>query len=239
MLKFADDLSMSFNVPDSEKKIARESAEYFSQINNLLSLAEDHLDIIYNPFSKYESVNSEYISKKIGALNRFKEKVKENFEKIKSVGVLAVNSFNYFELDTKCGELLSSFKSQVKDLEKSVITFLEILDQYESNEFRENVLKSIENVKKDSSELQQLIKDRILEHIDENILGKNWINNISEKTKQTIKQKIPAIVELYQEQNKVLNDVPDQHKRPQSLNPTDTQKIWYPQDLRNETLVSK
>jgi hypothetical protein len=118
---------------------------------------------------------------------------------------------------------------------------MDILDDFKSPDFRTNVLSAIENIRKESSEIEKLIRDRIIPHIDANILANDWISNTGDKLQVKIENRIPIITELFNERQKALESgsLPEIQKRPQSLNPSDTQRVYYPTDLRNATEVGE
>lgn len=235
MLKFSDTIQMSFKIPDHEKQIAQQASEAFLHVINTLSVCKDHISIIEDIFKKFQNISGDALHEKRGLLNRYKQQIKKNYgdEKFKSSAVKALHYLDYFSSDIHVAELCNAFKDGVKDLEKAITVLLDILDNYQDPEFRDQVLKSIENINKESVQLEQLVRDRVIEYLDDNILSRNWVNNTSEKLNLTLKNKKPLIMELFEERNNVLNTVPQINKRPQSLNPADNQRVWTPTDLRD------
>lgn len=238
--KFANTIEMSFEVPQSEKDIAASAAERFIAVVNELGLAKDHLDIIYTPFKKHENISTDAIVKRRGIIARFKRQVKENYNKVKALSLKAIQLLNYFGTDTHTLEVINSFKDSVQDLEKQITIFMDILDNYQSPDFRNNVITAIEGAKKQSAQVEKLIKDRIIEHIDDNILAKNWVSNTGDALHLKIKDKIPLITELFNERQKALQHaIPDIQKRPQTMNPGNIQRVYYPTDERNADLTGE
>lgn len=232
--KLANTLEMSFKVPESEKNIAHQAIERLQSVLNFLSIAKEHLDLIYSPFQKVQSLSIEIINKYKGKLNRFKQKVKENYKEVKQHSFYSLEKLNYFSIDTHCIELISSFKDSMSDLEKAVIKLLECLDDYNSNNYRDKIIIAIDNIRKESSQLEQLIRDRIINHLEENIIGKSWTTDIN--TEIELSEKIPTVIDIYNKINE--SSVPQPQKRPQILNPSDAQRVFYPQDLRNSTNIA-
>jgi hypothetical protein len=236
-IKLANAIEMSFQVPESEKNIANDASERFSAVSNALNLAKDHLDLMYEPFKKAEIISSDALTKKRGVLNRYKSKVKENYNKVKLLSLQAIQLLNYFSTDSHTMEMINAFKDSIQDVEKQVTIFMDILDNYKSPDFKNNVISAIEGVKKQSSQAEKLIKDRIIDHIDANILAKNWVTNTGNELSLKIQDRIPLITELFNERQKALEEtkvsVPDIQKRPQTMNPGNTQRMFYPTDLRN------
>lgn len=240
-VKLANTIEMSFEVPQSEKDIANSAVERFSAVNNALNLAKDHLNLMYDPFKKYDHISTEAIIKKRGVISRFKRQVKENYNKVKGLSLKAIQLLNYFSSDTHTLEIINAFKDVVQDVEKQVTIFMDILDNYKSPDFKNNVIAGIEGIKKQSAQAEQLIKDRIIDHIDANILAKNWVTNTGDALKIKIQDRVPLITELFNERQKALENavsgVPEIDKRPQTLNPGNIQRIYSPTDARNGDLT--
>lgn len=235
--KLAYAIEMAFNIPDSEKEIANIASERFSAVIDAIDQAKDHLDLMYDPFKEHENISTESLTKRRGVLNRYKQQVKKNFNRIMGLALYALEKFNYFATDTEISELISAFKDSVEDVEKQVNIFLDILNDYESPDFRQNVLKEIEGCQKQCIQLADIIQDRIIDHIDANILTKNWVTNTGDDMNIKIQNRVPVVTELYNERQKALegagNKIPDIAKRPQPMTPALTQRVMSPNDLRD------
>jgi len=57
--KLAATLDMSFRIPDTEKKVAKTAVENFFSTINSISIAKDHLDILYGPFKKAQAISTD------------------------------------------------------------------------------------------------------------------------------------------------------------------------------------
>lgn len=226
--KIAYQVQMSFDVPKEEKHLAEKCIEYFSLVMNHCELTNDYLNKIYDPFSSEgASATPEELHEKRGLLNRYKQSLKKRYNKIKLLAFYAMQLFNNFSNDTRSIELINAFESDFNILIKSVEDVLDVLSNYKSESFKDSLLASIDIVKKESAELEQLIRDRIIDHLNSNILNTSWSKDLGE-----IKNKEPALISIHQ------NNVPHIQKRPQVLNPTNTQSTLNPSDLRNETKLS-
>ncbi len=242
MLKLADSIQLSFKINDSEKKLAKEASETFLASLNQLNIAKEHLEIIRDVFQKYETIDPESVKEKIGVLNRFKKKVKENYGEIFKLEALkAIELFSVFDTDSQVEELIEAFRNSISDLEKAVVIFLNQMDEYENVEFRQNILLAIENIFKETAQISQLVKDRIINYIDDNILLDNWMSDGDNLVEKAIKQDNPEIYDILKEQepnipNRTKEEEPtgqpNVYKRPQSLTPADNQRMWSPTDLR-------
>ncbi len=72
-------------------------------------------------------------------------------------------------------------------------------------EFMTAALAAIDLIKKEASQLKQLINDRILTHIDTNILAKHWTANVADNYQNKVYEKVPMIIQLFQERQKAMN----------------------------------
>lgn len=204
MFKRAYTLQMNVNIPDAEKKIAEQASEAFESVIAKLKLGIEHLDLLYTPFAKRESLDSEEVVENRDILRKYRDNTKNIFEDIIKHGLMAVSLMGDFSTDSDVEELMGSFVSSIKDLEKQVNYLLSIFSNLNSTEFRDSLLASIDSVKKKSSQLKQLINDRILEHIDTNILAKNWESLVNDRYQNKVKDKTPLMVQLYNERQKAL-----------------------------------
>ena len=73
---------------------------------------------------------------------------------------------------------MNLFVSQVEDIEDAVNEFSELFADLESQDFVNNVILSINNINKYCDHLDNLIYDRIINNIKNNILTSNWMNTV-------------------------------------------------------------
>lgn len=205
--KFAESINMSLDVPDSEKKIAQRIVRKFQHLSKKIDSFDKHLDIIYNPFKSHENVSEESISEHRAALRRYRDKINENFEDIKVFIVGCITDLNYFSSDTNISEIIKSFNDSISDMENSLEALLSGLDNWKDKDYRSNVMKCIENVKKQTKSIDNLINDRIINDINTNILAKNWTDNLDDKLKSSIKDKEPYIKQLHEERERKLKEM--------------------------------
>ncbi len=238
--KLASTLNMSFKVSDTEKETAQSAIESFFSTINSLSIAKDHLDILYSPLKKAQEIPSDTLVEYRGKLNRFRSQVKKNFMQVKTHAFEALNRLNYFSTDTHCAELISAFKEGMDDVMNAATKLLEALDDYKVDDFKDKVVIGIENIKKESAQLENLIRDRIIDHIKQNIIGESWMTDSDEP--KTLEEKIPTVIDIYNNLNKLRNEkdnqVPQVQKKPQSLNFSDSGRVFYPQDARGEGKIA-
>lgn len=204
--KIASTIEMSFDIPEEEQHEAQLASDCFSEVINALDHAKDHLNIIYEPFKKADEIPPESVWEYRGAIRRYKDAIKENYNKVKSYGFKALIRLNTFSSDTHIMELINTFKSAIGDLEKQVNIMLDILDDLKAIEFKDNVISGIESIRHESFKIEKLIKERIMDHLDSNILTKDWVSSVSDDLKVTIQNKVPYITQLFQERQKAIGN---------------------------------
>ncbi len=227
--KIAGSIDLSFDIPDSEKQIARNTIEYLNGVYSSLKIASDHLDIIYDPFQSHTDISTESIVKNRGVIDRYKQKIKENYNKMKEYAFYSIRELNEFSSDSKIKEIVDAFRSSISDLEDSVVKLLEMLGDYESKTYRDDIVKQIDLIKQYTDNTRELIKDRIIQHVESNILADSWLENtekmLEEKEQKSGPQMEPA-----------KNLMIDPAKREQQMNPSDASGVYYPDYARTRQI---
>ena len=203
--KRAYSVQMSFRVPDAEKRIAEKAAESFQELIGLVRLANRHLNIFYIPFKQHQDYDTQEVLRYRMVLRRYRNQVKENFDKTMRQAHRCVVLMGEFSNDTQTVELMSVFVSEIDDLKKQVNRFLGLFSNIGSADFINAVLVSIESIKKQTSELKQTINDRILSHIDTNILAKSWTSAITDEYQNKVYEKLPLMVQLFRERQQAVS----------------------------------
>jgi len=236
--KIAETIEMSFDIPEAEKDIAKVSKQHFEATISSLKFAVDHLDHIYNPFKEHSNISVESVVENRGILQgRYSTKIKDNFEKVKKYALVAIRKLNKFtDGDSDIVEIVNTFEEAIGGIEDDVSKFLDILkNEYESEDFRKLVIDIVDNIKSKSDRLEDLVYNRIIDHINVNILTKSWMHDIDVDDNDD-DDNIPYIVQLVKEREEKLgNDFPAADKKEQSLNLSDAQRMYYPDHMSNDT----
>jgi hypothetical protein len=227
MLKLADSIQMSFNITESDKKYALQIEEHLYQVINLLGICKDHLNIIQDAFKDSPEISADLLHEKRGLLNRYKQQIKKNFEELLQFASLASHYLEFFGSDSHIIGISSSFEEDIKELEKNCTQLLEILDDYRNPEFVKLILNAIKAIEKKSAQIEQLIKDRMVAYLDDNILAKNWKTNTFDNHPVELEEHKPELMQIVEN-----TGMPIINKRQQSLNPADNQRISTPTDIR-------
>lgn len=187
---------MSSPVTEAEKKQAEASLVAFEKCLNLLNISKDHLDIMYTPFKDHPEISPEEITKFRAAIRRFRDKVLDNFGQFKISAVRCITLMTFFSSDTDINNLLNSFINAVGELETDVNEFSSLFNKLEGKDFVPQVLKQIETIQSKCDEIKEIVEERVMEDIKTDILGKTWIDSITEKHQLQIEKKKPLILEL-------------------------------------------
>jgi len=197
-------VQMSFDVPDAERRIAEKAEEQFEELSSKLKLAMEHLDYMYIPFKTHNATDSSQLVENQVMFTRFKVRAKRNFDRIRKKAKYCLALMSEFRTDTATEEMMKSFVANIESVERQVNTFLSLFSNLNSPDFRDNVISTIDAIRKTVSQLRQMINDRILDHIDTNILAKNWISEFTGDAENRIKEKTPLLIELYKERQKAI-----------------------------------
>jgi hypothetical protein len=212
LIKLAETIEMSIEIPDGEINIAKRAVVHFEKLVKKLNSFNKHLNAIYNPFKEYQTVSSDSVEKYRGAIWKYRSQIKENFDKIKELSLLCVRDMSHFDSDTHITELLTSFSNDVGGTEDQVSSLMSVLSNWDTGNYKNNVVTAIESLKKEIAELRKLIYDRIIDHLNTNILAKNWVDDISDELNISIQDREPVITQLYQEREKQLKQMLSKEK---------------------------
>lgn len=204
--KIANTIEMSFDVPDSEQQQAQDTVDAFKKVLSTIDAAKKHLDLMYEPFKEAQDVPEEALLEYRGAIYRYKEQIKKNFNDVKGCAFLAMSKLKMFATDTHVTELLNTFKNTISDLEENVSALLDTLTDLKNQEFKDKLVKAIDSIDSASIEIEKLINDRIFDYIDTNILAKDWVSSARKQLKQEVEEHIPYITQLFEERQRALGN---------------------------------
>lgn len=205
--KLAETIELSIDIPESEKKMAAKIVMRFEKMIKKLDYFSDHLELMYDPFSKYNSVSEESILKYRRIIWNYIGQVKDNFESIKDLATICMKELNYFKNDTEIDKLRNTFSDFFYDLDTQVLDLFEILSDWEADEYQKKVISIMEIVMKEVSDIREFIYDRVIEHINSNILMRNWVEYSADKLNIDLKEKEPAITRLYKDREKRIKNM--------------------------------
>lgn len=207
MIKKAYAVQMSYDVTDAEKVQAEKSLLYFTHALKMLTLASEHLNIMKTPFKDKPDINKDEVMKARAAIRRFRDKAVENFNEFKHAAFKCVNAMQAFSSDTQTVKLMKSFISSIDELEVKVNDFIDLFADLESKEFPQSVVTDIEGIQEQCEEVEEIIDERIRNHIQNNILATSWVDSVSNELQTKVEKKTPLILDLFNKRQDQLNDV--------------------------------
>lgn len=207
MIKRAYAVQMTYEVSDAEKVQAEKAMLFFSHSTKLLSMASEHLNIMKTPFKNNPEMSGEDVLKARAAIRRFRDKSIENFNEFKKTAFQCVNIMKDFSSDTQTLKLMKSFISSIDDLETKVNEFSDLFIDLESKDFSTKIVEAIEDVQKECDAIEEIIEERIKNHIQSNILATSWVDSVSSDLQMQVQEKTPLILDLFNKRQEQLNSI--------------------------------
>jgi len=206
MIKKAYAVQMTYEVSDVEKAEAEQALLYFEHCAKLLRMASEHLDIMKTPFKDNPKMEPKDVMRVRAAIRRFRDKAVDNFNKFKKSAFNCVNIMQRFASDTQTVKLMKSFISSIDDLEVKVNKFVDLFSDLEAKSFVNDVVAAIEAIQKECEDIDEIIDERIKNHIQKNILASSWVDSVSNNLQLKIEEKTPLIIDLFNQRQDQLND---------------------------------
>jgi len=207
MIKRAYAVQMSYDVSDEEKNQADSALLAFEHAAKLLQLANNHLDIMKTPFKDNPEIDPKEVVKARVAIRRFRDQSVENFNAFKRQAFNCVSVMKLFESDTQTLKLMKSFISSIDDLETKVNKFVELCSDLEAKSFVADVVKALEAIQEQCTDIEEIMDERIKNHIQSNILATSWVDTVGNDMQKKIEEKTPLIVDLFNQRQDQLNDM--------------------------------
>lgn len=206
MIKKAYLVQMTYDVSDAEKASAERALYFFDHALKLLQLASEHLDIMKTPFKNNPEMDPKEVMKARAAIRRFRDKSVENFNEFKKSAFQCVHEMQEFASDTQTLKLMKSFISSIDDLEVKVNNFVDLFNDLEAKDFSTQIVSDIETIQKQCDDIEEIIDERIKDHIQQNILATNWTDSVGKEMEMTIEPKTPLILDLFNKRQDQLNE---------------------------------
>lgn len=207
MIKKAYSIQMSYDVSDDEKKSAEQALIFFDAALKKLHKATDHLNIMKTPFKENPEMTPEAVMNARAAIRRFRDKVIDNFNDFKITAFKCVNVMQSFASDTQSVKLMKSFISAIDTLEIQVNNFADLFTDLQSKEFPKKIVEQIESIQKDADGIDEIIDERIKNHIQTNILASSWVDSVSNDLQMKVEEKTPLILDLFNKRQDQLNEI--------------------------------
>lgn len=207
MLKKAYSVQMSYEVTDDEKRQAEKAILYFNHSSKLLDLANNHLNLMKTPFKENPEMQPADVMKARAALRRFRDKSVEQFNEFKITCFKCVKVLKHFSSDTQTIKLMKSFINAVDELQIKVNEFVDLFKDLENKDFAKNAVSSMEAIQKKCKDIDNMIDERIKDHIQNNILATSWVDDVGNELQIRLDKETPIILDLYNQRQEKLNDI--------------------------------
>lgn len=194
-------IQLSYSVSDEEKEMAEKALAYYNFLLRTLKQANDHLDLIYTPFKDGSPILPKSAWKNRAALRRYRDANIDIFNKFKRIAFKCFSLMHEFSSDTQAMKLNNSFVMSIGDIEKQVNRFSDLFSDLKSKEFGSSIVKSIDNIKKEIAQLEQIVEDRIMGYLENDLLNKSWVDSVSKELQHKIEEKIPESIRMIRERN--------------------------------------
>src|SRR5271157_3833744 len=142
IIKLAESVEMSIAIPDSEIGLAKKIVVNFKNLSRKYDAFNSLLDKIYTPFSNDSAMSRENIDKYKSAIWNYRNELKQMLSEIKGIAIICVKDLGFFASDIEITELLTSFTDSVGAIDDDMTTLTEALADWDSDDFRANVVKS-------------------------------------------------------------------------------------------------
>lgn len=228
MKKLAHQIELALLIPEADKEIAKLCIELLKSTVTRLGYSDDLLNKMYLPFKENTGASTESFKKDSPAIFRYKENIKKTFSEIKYMVLKSIGQFVYFDSDTKAHEMNESLKELSQDLENLVVEVLDVMDDVEDPNFQTNIIKGMDSIKQQTTSVVELIEDRIIDYLEDNILNTNWFNKSKSDIQLELNEKIPNLTKLYRDQGAEPDGIADKDLRgnvtQMEIQPTPLQK---------------
>lgn len=198
---------MSYKITDAEKAAAEKALIAFNYTTKVLDKIIDHVYIMLTPFKDNPDISPEEVIEFRAALRRYRDKVIDNFNQFKIASFKSIKILQPFSMDTETAKLTKTYVTYVDDLEHQISKFSDLFQNLKDKSFVTDIVASLTEVEKECNQIKDLIEDRVKSHIQKEILGRTWMDLISDDLQMKIEDHTPKLLELEQERNKQLSDL--------------------------------
>jgi hypothetical protein len=207
MLKKAYVSQMSYKLTDAEKQAAEKALIAFTFATKVLDKAINHIYVMLTPFKDNPDISPDEIVEFRAGLRRYRDKVIDNFNQFKIASFKSIKALQPFSMDTETAKLTKSYISYVDDLEHLIGKFSDLFQNLKDKDFVSSIVTSLTDIEKQCDQIKDLVEDRVKSHIQKDILGRTWMDLLSDELQVKMEDQMPKILELEQERNKQLDDL--------------------------------
>lgn len=165
-------LSVEFSVPvsESEKKQAQLLRNEMDALLEYMSEFHEFFDILAESLGEVES-GKELVS--IGNLIvKYKYKLRDHFNNvIRQLSKVLLESKRLFS-ETKTDQIQETIKANFSEIRLAFIDVIHFMEDYSSDDFPSKTVEKYELINKYMSQVEIVLRDEWMAHIDKNILTK-------------------------------------------------------------------
>jgi hypothetical protein len=181
LFKHADQ-QISFKVPPSEVKKAKQAIDLFDDIANIhIVKFNDHIDLLYQPFTDYKGVKPEQAVDASMHFKIFIDTTKSRLTDLKNKLIKALDILEDFSSDSNIASMLNSMSDTINNTDKQINLLENVIEELNTEDFQENIIKVLEAIKKEVLQLKQLIVESVIDYIRTHILQQDWTTEIKEE----------------------------------------------------------
>lgn len=177
MIKISQLVNFVINVPTAKKDAAKKILFFLKKIDKKLGDLNDYLDKLYNPFKEFSEVSPESIKEHRGVFHDYSEEIENIYLELKDMSATVVYALKIFEYDSEFLELTKSIEGDFGDLSDLIEELRDGLSNYEDVEYQQNVISTIDKIKEKVESFEDSINNRLVEHINKNVLVKTWLDD--------------------------------------------------------------
>lgn len=187
---------LTYEISEQEKEQAKKVIKSFDKTIRSLTKATEYLNIMHDPFKNNPSISTDQILKYRAAIRRFRDTAIDSFNEVKVDAFRCISGIQIFTSDTKISKLMKSFILSIEKLEKKVNDFAYLFIRLKSETFVQDIINSIEEIQKESEQIENSIEERIKPYIQTNIIGDVWVQSMESKLNEKIDRKKSIILEV-------------------------------------------
>lgn len=196
-MKKLSNVPMTAEISPEEKQQASDAIKAFNESADALQNASNYLNNIKNPFKDNSSPSAEEVYNNRVALYRFRDSMISSFNLFKRKAFDCIVYMQTFSSDTQSIKLIKSFISAIEELQGSVNEFAKMFSDLKATDFTTKSVEKVEEIQNKCKDLIKLIKERVINHIQTDILATTWVDNVGKELQVNLQKKKPLLVELY------------------------------------------
>jgi hypothetical protein len=180
MNKIAD-IPLSMPMPEKSKRIGSECLQLSKSVIEKLDIADDHARMLQTAFEKFPNTEENKVWDSRKFLRDYRDQVLKNYNDFVLSSFTFLKKAEFFSSDLELQKIIDSFINSVGELKDLLEAFEKSFDNLKDNKFIENTTKLIGNILSQTSNIRDILDDRVGSYVNQNILNSNWYNDLKSK----------------------------------------------------------